>query len=135
MLFFGILLFVFILVCFLLCVIVLIQSDKGGGLSGAIGGFGGAANYLGTQDTANILTRGTAIFAAAFLVLCVIMSFVVSNTGVSAERSLLQERAEQHQQFTPSSALEGRELPIPENEAEEDAAPLLPVEPAQSDEE
>ncbi len=137
---FGILLFIFIVVCFLLCAIVLIQSDKGGGLSGALGGFGGASNFLGTQDTANILTRGTAIFAAAFMVLCVLMSFVVSNTTVSGDRSLLQQRAQQEQSHSPSSALRGglhfddEQEEIPQEEMLVVPDQAVPVQPAESDE-
>ncbi len=72
--FFAILLVLFLLVCVFLCLLILIQSDKGGGLSGAIGGLSGANSFLGTQDTANVLTKGTYIFGAVFLVLCVLMT-------------------------------------------------------------
>ena len=135
---FGILLFIFILVCVFLCLLILIQSDKGGGLSGAIGGFGGgASNFLGTQDTANILTRGTAIFSAAFMVLCVVMSLLVSRTGVTAQRSMLEQRAQQHQSYSPSAALEGKALdfidetegetvPGTESGIEQDLIPIVP---------
>jgi preprotein translocase subunit SecG len=64
---FAILVFLFIIVCIFLVFLILIQSDKGGGISGAIGGsLGGAGNLLGTQDTANILTRGTPFLVESF---------------------------------------------------------------------
>jgi preprotein translocase subunit SecG len=110
---FGFLLFIFIIVCIFLCLLILIQSDKGGGISGAIGGgLGGANTLLGTQDTANLLTRGTAIFGGAFLVLCVLMSFVVTTQSNVTQKSLLQKRAEKQQSFSPSSVLEGQGLPM-----------------------
>jgi len=60
-------------VCILLCLLILIQSDKGGGISGAIGGgLAGASSMFGTQDTANVLTRTTAILASIFMGLCII---------------------------------------------------------------
>ncbi|MBN1307086.1 MAG: preprotein translocase subunit SecG [Chitinispirillaceae bacterium] len=114
--FFGLLVVLFVIVCIFLCLLILIQSDKGGGISGAIGGgLGGASSLLGTQDTANILTRGTTIFAAAFFLLCIAMSFVVRNRNVSVNKSLLKERAEKQQNFSPSSVLGDKSLPIQES--------------------
>lgn len=110
---FGILVFIFIIVCIILCFLILIQSDKGGGISGALGGgLGGASSLLGTQDTANILTRGTTIFASIFFLLCVVMALVMSKQTVVANKSLLQQRAEKQQDFSPSSVLDKGALPI-----------------------
>ena len=96
----------FVIVCILICFLVLIQSDKGGGISGAIGGgLGGANSLLGTQDTANILTRGTVIFGIAFFCLCIIMSFMMTKQTYSAQKSMLQKRAEKQQSYSPSSVL------------------------------
>lgn len=103
---FGFLVFIFILVCIFLVFLILIQSDKGGGISGAIGGqLGGATNLLGTQDTANILTRGTAIFGGVFLALCILMSFVLHNQGSTTKASLLQEKISKEKAMSPSSIL------------------------------
>jgi preprotein translocase subunit SecG len=112
--FFWLLLVLFVLVCIIVCFLVLIQSDKGGGISGTIGGgLGGASSLLGTQDTANILTKGTVIFGISFFVLCILMSLVMSNRDVSAEKSLLQKRAEQQQDYSPASVLDNQGgLPI-----------------------
>ncbi len=97
--FFAILLVLFLLVCVFLCLLILIQSDKGGGISGAIGGLSGANNFLGTQDTANVLTKGTYIFGSVFLVLCVLMTLFAPGGG--AAKSGLQKRAEKAQTVTP----------------------------------
>ena len=120
---FAILVVLFVIVCIFLCLLILIQSDKGGGISGAIGGgLGGASSLLGTQDTANILTRGTTIFATVFFLLCITMSFLVSRQSVTVNKSLLQERAEKQQNFSPSSVLGSKSLPI-----QEGAAPATPA--------
>lgn len=120
---FGLLVIVFVIICILLCLLILIQSDKGGGISGAIGGgLGGASSLLGTQDTANILTRGTTIFTAAFFILCIGMSFLVRTQSVSINKSILQERAEKQANFSPSSVLGNKELPLKEG-----AAPSAPA--------
>lgn len=115
MILFWFLMAIFILVCIVICFLVLIQSDKGGGISGAIGGgLGGANSLLGTQDTANILTRGTVIFGGVFFVLCILMSFLMSHQSVNVEKSLLQKRAEKQNSFSPASVLNngGGGLPI-----------------------
>lgn len=117
---FGLLVVLFVIVCIFLCLLILIQSDKGGGISGAIGGgLGGASSLLGTQDTANILTRGTTIFSIAFFVLCIGMSFLIRTQSVTVNKSLLQQRAEKQEHYSPSSVLGDQSLPIQEGAVEE----------------
>jgi preprotein translocase subunit SecG len=126
---FWFLLIAFLLVCIILCFLILIQSDKGGGISGTIGGgLGGASSLLGTQDTANILTKGTMIFGTVFFVICILMSFVMSRREVNVEKSMLQKRAEQQQDYSPASVLDNQGgLPIRQAEAAgAEAAPVTP---------
>lgn len=112
--FFGIVLIIFLIVCILLILLVLIQSDKGGGISGAIGGgLSGASSLLGTQDTANILTRGTTIFAVSYMVLCITLSLFLSRMAKPGLKSELKKRAET-ESYSPASALQGGALPLPE---------------------
>jgi len=99
---FGLLLAVFLLVCVFLCLLVLIQSDKGGGLSGTLGGLSGASNFLGTQDTANVLTKGTYIFGGVFLLLCVLMTFFAPGGHSAAGKSGMQKRAERTETVIPA---------------------------------
>jgi preprotein translocase subunit SecG len=111
---FGIMLFIFIVVCIFLCMLILIQSDKGGGISGAIGGgFSSASNLLGSQDTASILTKATTGFAVAFLGLCLIMSVFLSHPTSAQVKSALKARAEKQGSFSPASVLQGQQaLPM-----------------------
>jgi preprotein translocase subunit SecG len=133
---FGLLVVVFLFVCIVLVFLVLIQSDKGGGISGAIGGGLANANMLlGTQDTANILTRGTTIFAGSYMVICILLSLVLSHGLASAKQtSLLKKRAETQQNYSPASILDQSAAPAQgEGAAEQPAAPeplLPPPEPA-----
>jgi preprotein translocase subunit SecG len=132
MIIFWLLMVVFILVCVALGFFVLIQSDKGGGISGAIGGgLGGAQSLLGTQDTANFLTRATVVLASTFLVLCVVMSVIVSHQTFTVDKSVLQKRAEKQQDYAPASILGGQQgLPIKqggEGAAGATASPGLPM--------
>lgn len=111
----GIILFV--IVCLILVLLVLIQSDKGGGISGSIGGgLSGAGAAIGTQDTANILTKGTTIFAIVYMALTFTLSFFLSrHTGEESE-SKLKNRAQQQESAAPSSALQDEGLPVKEEE-------------------
>jgi preprotein translocase subunit SecG len=122
---FGIVLFLFIVVCILLCLFILIQSDKGGGISGAIGGgLAGASSMFGTQDTANVLTKATSILASIFMGLCIIMSIFLSHPSGKQQKSLLKDRAEKQGNFSPSSVLQGQQsLPLG---AAKQSAPLAP---------
>lgn len=129
---FGITIVIFVIVCLFLILLVLVQSDKGGGISGAIGGgLSGASNLLGAQDTANILTRGTTIFAISYMVLCIVLSLFLTKMAAGSEsvKSDLKKRAET-QSFSPASVLEGGGLPIPEGaEGTTPAGDPIPVEP------
>ena len=102
-------LFVFIIVCIVLTFLILIQADKGGGISGAIGGsIGGASQLLGTQDTANFLTKGTMIFGGTFFALCIAISLIISARHHSENKSILEARADKLQQTAPAAALGGK---------------------------
>ena len=111
---FGIGLVLFVIVCVFLCLLILIQSDKGGGISGALGGgFSSATNLLGSQDTANILTRATAISAGIYLGLCLLLSIFLSHPTGAQVKSALKERAEKQGNYSPASALQGQQgLPM-----------------------
>jgi len=131
MIVFGIFVFLFVVICIFLCMIVLIQSDKGGGISSAIGGgLSGANNLLGTQDTANLLTRATTVAAILFMALCIVLGLFLSNPARAQEKSLLKERAEKQQTFSPASVLDGDGgLPLGTESGEAAPAPV-PAEPA-----
>ena len=123
---FGIAVVIYVLVCLFLVLLVIIQSDKGGGLSGAIGGgLAGANAFLGTQDTANILTRLTTGFAIGYMCLCIALSLFLSRSTMQAQKSELRKRAEQQEKFSPASALGGA-LPLKQGAPGGGAA--LPVE-------
>jgi preprotein translocase subunit SecG len=122
---FGITVFIFVLVCIFLILLVIIQSDKGGGISGAIGGgLAGAGAFLGTQDTANILTKLTTGFAVAYMILCIVLSLFMSRASVNVQESELKKRAETQAKYSPASALGGSVIPLKEAQPEGGALPL-----------
>jgi len=65
--------------------LVLVQRSEGGGLG--IGSSVGMGNFMGGRGTANLLTRATAILAAAFFVLSLLMA--VLDRGAVQRRSIL----------------------------------------------
>ena len=88
-LFLGVL---FLIICFLLIIVVLLQKGKGGGLGAAFGGMGSSA--FGTR-TGDVFTWVTIVLTGLFLLLAVITSLVFrpSPGTVFAPRFLPPPRA------------------------------------------
>ena len=59
--------------------IVLLQRSEGGGLGIGGGGGGGMAGFLSGRGTASLLTRATAILAAAFMVTSLSLTMLASR--------------------------------------------------------
>jgi preprotein translocase subunit SecG len=104
------LLAVHILIAISLVGVVLLQKSEGGALG--MGG-GGMSGFMTGRSTANLLTRATAILAAAFMMTSVLL--VVMSNRQHAPRSILE-------QGTPA-AQEVPAVPPPQ--------PQTPTEPAQ----
>jgi len=66
-----------ILACVILCMIVLVQNPKGGGLAGNIAGF--SNQFMGVKQTNDVLERGTWIFAGIIALLCITSSFFITG--------------------------------------------------------
>lgn len=66
--------FVFVVICFILIVLILMQKGRGGGLTGAFGAGGGSDTFLGTIQNKEIV-RWTTYLAIAFLLLAVVRDF------------------------------------------------------------
>jgi preprotein translocase subunit SecG len=88
---YGFLLSLLVLDGLLLCVVILLQSGKGGGLA-AMGGSGTATEGImaGRQASA-VLTRSTWIMTGIFLVLAFILSIMSSRA--SQPQSILRDTA------------------------------------------
>ena len=82
------LLAVHILVAISLVGVVLLQKSEGGALG--MGG-GGMSGFMTGRSTANLLTRATAILAAAFMTTSVLL--VVLHNRDRAPRSILEQGA------------------------------------------
>ncbi len=88
----NVLLVIHLLVALSMIGVVLLQRSEGGGLGmgGAGGGGGGGmGGFLTGRGTANLLTRATAILAAAFMVTSLTLSILAD--GGSEPTSILDE--------------------------------------------
>ena len=102
---FGILVVIHVIVCLLLIVVVLLQASKGGGLSGAFGGMGGAAQTMfGGRGTATFLSKATTFLAAAFFVVCLSLVF---TSKMGKPTSVTQEEMKRK----PAPSAQGNRLP------------------------
>ena len=73
-----------ILITIALIAVILIQRSEGGGL-GIGGGGGGMGGFMTARGTSNLLTRVTAILAALFLGICLLLA--VLGSGPRERRS------------------------------------------------
>ena len=71
---------VHVLIAILLIVAVLLQSGKGGGLAASVGGGLSSSSVLGGRTAATFLTKTTSALATAFLVSCLVQSFMWSSS-------------------------------------------------------
>ena len=89
---FGVLLFVIIFVSILLVVAVLMQSSKGGGLAGSLGG-SSMGTVFGVRRTADFLSKATMYLATIFLVLCLIINIFFLPGKSRTTESVIQRGA------------------------------------------
>ncbi len=76
-----IILVVHCLIALALVGVVLLQRSEGGGLGigGGGGGGGGMGNFMTARGTANLLTRVTAILAAAFFTTSIVLAILAGT--------------------------------------------------------
>ena len=91
--------FLLILCSILLVTVVLMQSSKGNGLAGPIGG-SSVTMAFGVRRTSDLLTRATTVLAAILMVGCIVVNLMITNTGAVNE-SIIQKNAGQQQQQMP----------------------------------
>lgn len=95
------LLILHILICLGLVGVVLIQSGKGGGLSG--GAFGGSAQTVfGGRGATDFITRATMILGAAFFITSLTLALMSSGVGTRS-RSLIQTEAARRAGSAPAT--------------------------------
>jgi len=120
---YGVILGILMIVSVFLVIFILMQSDKGGGLAGSLGGMGGGGGMpFSGREAATILSKLTTGLAIGFMAICILLSIMSRNRAHSSSDSALQKRAQKMQKVTSqaaSSVLDQR-LPLQNN------APTLP---------
>lgn len=70
----------------ILCLLVLVQNPKGGGLAGNIAGF--SNQFMGVKQTTDVLEKGTWIFAAIIGILCLTSSLFIGGNKKTGNNTL-----------------------------------------------
>lgn len=114
---FGILIILHVLISIGLILVVLMQSGKGGGLSGAFGGGGGGGSQsvFGGAGAATFLNKATVWLAAAFMVSSLLLAVVGGRVGQTS-RSVLDETTAGQLPVQPQT-LPGGDLGLPPADA------------------
>ncbi|HEY9080742.1 preprotein translocase subunit SecG [Magnetovibrio sp.] len=111
-----VLLVIHVLVTIALIGIVLIQKSEGGALGIGGGGGGGMGGFMTGRETANLLTRTTAILATLFMGLSLTIAII---TGADKESGSILDSAPNAVQTAPA--------PVAPAEPETPSAPTAPV--------
>ncbi len=88
----SILILAYVVVCGFLILVVLLQSGKGGGLSGLLSGGGGLSDTFGASGAEKQLSRWTTYCAIAFLVISLCLTLLGAR---HFQKSLLGEFPEE----------------------------------------
>ncbi len=90
----------YVLVCFVLMLVILLQQGKGGDIASAFGGGGGSQTAFGARSGASVLARATAIGAVVFIVGALVLG-ILGRRGPS---SVIGGRAPQAPAQAPTQA-------------------------------
>ncbi len=93
-----------VIVCFGIILVVLLQSGKGGGLAGSIGGgsnmMTGAQAAFGGRGTADLLSKATTGLAIGFMVMSLILTVYTMHAGGGKEGGSKIREMLQHEETT-----------------------------------
>ena len=88
------LLILFVIICFSLVVVILLQAGKGQGLAGTFGGPGAGAVF-GGRGAATFLSKATGILATIYLALCLLIGYIYKSQNEVQRDSLIQQESQQ----------------------------------------
>ena len=111
------LLIIHVLVSLLLTLTILMQSSKGGGLSGTFGGAGGSSMF-GGREAATFLSKLTTGLAVAFFVISIFIGFISIPRGEAS--SIIKREADKR--VVPSA-----NLPVPAGTFDDEGSAELPI--------
>ena len=109
-----------VLVSMLMCLIVLIQNSKGGGLAS---GFASSNQIMGVKKTTDFIEKATWSLAVAMVVLSLVATWALPQATV-VEESILQQNAVENSVVNPNTVPDFSEQAAP---AEAESAPAAPA--------
>ena len=113
---YGLVLGIHLLICMFLVLVVLLQAGKGGGLAGAFGVAGGAAQSLfGGRGAATFLGKATTVLGISFMVSSLLLALMSGHA--STPRSVLRGVTEEPGATPPPATSEPLQMPGTEPEA------------------
>jgi preprotein translocase subunit SecG len=115
---FTILIILYVVVCIALIVIVLLQSGKGGGLTGIFGSGGGGQTIFGAR-TGDVMTKTTTVLAVCFMVFSLVLAILSAQRNSSLTKEI--EAAGMEMPISPDTATAEEEA------GAEAAATVVPI--------
>ena len=112
--------FLIVLVSMLMCLIVLIQNSKGGGLAS---GFASSNQIMGVKKTTDFIEKATWSLAVAMVVISIVATWALPQATV-VEESILQQNAVENNVVNPNTVPDFSEQAAP---AEAESAPAEPA--------
>jgi preprotein translocase subunit SecG len=91
---------ILILSAIILMAVVLMQSSKGNGLAGPIGG-SSVTMAFGVRRTSDFLTKATTVLAVVIMVGSIAVNLLIANSG-AVDESIIQKNAGGQQQMPPT---------------------------------
>ena len=122
---FTILVVIHVLSCIFLIVVVLLQSGKDAGLSGAFGLGGGGQTIFGAR-AGDVLTKATAVIAVTFICTCLLFTRV-QRGGVGSVVTSVLER-EEKKEVPEEEGVKGVKVGVEEKRGQEEVSRTLPAE-------
>ena len=125
----------YVLVCFVLMMVILLQQGKGGDLASAFGS-GSSQAAFGARSGATVLTRATTVLAVLFLVGALLLNVLAQRGPGSVVGGRASEPAPASGPVptlptTPTAPAPKPATPVPANQAPAPAtAPAAPATPA-----
>ncbi len=116
---YTLLIVLFVLVSIVMVVVILLQSGKGQGLAGSIGGGMGGTSVFGGRGAADFLSKATAWIATIYMILAILISMMYKSRAESTQKSLIEKRMEQQKELPapniPVAPIPGEQQQQPES--------------------
>jgi preprotein translocase subunit SecG len=113
----------YVAACGFLIFVILLQSGKGGGLSGLLSGGGGLSDSFGASGTEKTLNRWTTYCAIAFLVISLALTLLGAR---HFQKSLIGEIASEERSQQPPAQVTPAEV-TPRSEVTSPGSPEVPA--------